>query len=252
MSGPRAGRCHHAGAVAQLTLASLNARWGYDVENRPFDLERVIADLDTDVVVLQEVWEPNDGPGAARRASDRLGYSFSEVPLAGSNVRVEPRITRHDHEVDGWWGLAVLSRVPDVRARSIEVGRRRGRFDVAHRQALVVELPLGGARLTLVAVHLSFVPPNAIAQLARLRQRLRAIDGPLVVVGDFNLPAPCVLAALRPARPAVRGKTFPARGPIAQLDHLLVQGGATATGGAVNGPVGSDHLPIVATIRVGA
>ncbi len=236
--------------MASFTLASFNARWGYDTANRPFDVEAACASLDTDVIALQEVWEPDHGPGPARLAAEALGYRFYEAPLSGSNVRREPRITRRDHEIDGWWGLALLSRLPLLHPRTVDLGRRGGRVDVAHRRVILAEVELDRGCITIVVVHLSFVAPNTVTQLVRLRRLLAAEPGPAVVVGDFNLPRLVVAPALSPWRPAVRGATFPAHRPRAQLDHLLVHGGASATGGIVAESLGSDHRPIRATVSV--
>lgn len=237
--------------MAKFTIASFNARWGYDTANRPFDVLAACSLLDADVIALQEVWEPDDEPGAARKAATALGYQFFEAPLSGSNVRVEPRITRHQHETDGWWGLALLSRLPLSKPRWVDLGRRRGRVDVAHRRAILAGVDIGGSTVTVAAVHLSFVTPSTIAQLRRLRRMLRATTGPTVVVGDFNLPRAVVGRALGPWRSVVRGATYPDQRPLLQLDHVLVNGGLSATGGVLAAGLGSDHRPVRATVSVG-
>lgn len=236
--------------MAHFSLASFNSRWGYDTANRPFDLTGACAALDADVIALQEVWEPDREAGAAHRAAQSLGYSYFEAPLSGSNVRAEPRITRRLHEIDGWWGLALLSRLPLSTVRTVDLGRRAGRIDLAHRQAIVAIIEVGGHQVDLTAVHLSFVPPNALVQLARLR-RLVAHDGPQIVAGDFNLPRAVVGRSFAGWESAIRDATFPARRPRAQLDHVLAHGGATVSRARVLPHLGSDHLPVWAEIAVG-
>lgn len=246
-------------AVA-FSVASFNVRWGYAADNTPFDLTAVCRQLDADIVALQEVWEPDDGPGQGRRAAETLGYELFEAPLSGSNVRAEPRITRHHHETDGWWGTALLSRLPLRSPRTVDLGRAGGRVDLAHRQAIVAAVQVGAVTVGVAVVHLSFFWPSTLAQVWRLRAVTAAsLAGPMIVVGDFNLPAALVRAAFGRAggaspaagwTPAVRGRTFPAHRPVVQLDHLLVRGGDLAV---VNGSVlpasGSDHRPIRAKLR---
>src|SRR4051794_35604000 len=163
--GAPSGGWHDRPTVPELTFASFNARWGYDTSNQPFDVVGACRELDADVIALQEVWEPDREPGQARQAADALGYQYVEAPLSGSNVRVEPRITRRKDQIDGWWGLALLSRLPLSHLRTVELGRRGGIVDIAHRQAIEAEVELEGTVITITVVHLSFVVGNTVAQL---------------------------------------------------------------------------------------
>lgn len=229
----------------RFTVASFNARWGYDLTDTPFDLVAVCTDLAADVIALQEVWEAFGTEGEARRAADALGYHFAEARLSGSNVRSGPRITRAEEEIDGWWGIALLSRYPLRSVRAVALGRTVGRVDLAERHLLTAELEVGGATISVAVVHLSFFLPDAVAQLVRLRRRLdAAVRHPTVVVGDFNLPAAVVSRAFRGWQRGVRGRTWPAHRPVSQLDHVLVRGGLDAGSGAVLSRTGSDHRPI--------
>jgi endonuclease/exonuclease/phosphatase family metal-dependent hydrolase len=234
--------------VPELTFASFNARWGYDTSNQPFDVVGACRELDADVIALQEVWEPHQEPGQARQAADALGYAYVEAPLSGSNVRVEPRITRRKDEIDGWWGLALLSRLPLSHLRTVELGRRSGLVDIAHRQAIQAEVELDGTPITVTVVHLSFVIGNALAQLRRLHTLVEAGTGPQVVTGDFNLPRALVAPTFRTWDHAALGPTFPARRPTAQLDHVLVRGGLSVRSSEVRPGLGSDHLPVWARL----
>jgi endonuclease/exonuclease/phosphatase family metal-dependent hydrolase len=46
----------------------------------------------------------------------------------------------------------------------------------------------------------------------------------------------------------VKGRTWPAARPHSQLDHILVNPHLTPVAGRVLSGVGSDHLPVQATI----
>ena len=48
----------------------------------------------------------------------------------------------------------------------------------------------------------------------------------------------------------VRGRTFPARRPHSQIDHVLVRGGIQALEGEVLAETPSDHRPIRARLRL--
>jgi len=64
-----------------------------------------------------------------------------------------------------------------------------------------------------------------------------------VIAGDFNMCRPTVYLA-RPYRPVVRGRTWPAWRPLAQVDHVLAGGDVGIAEGSVPPAIGSDHLPV--------
>ncbi len=108
----------------------------------------------------------------------------------------------------------------------------------------------GGSTLDVVAVHLSSrVPRGPVFQLLDLRGKLPVPERVAVVAGDFNFWGPTVRALLPGWRRTVRGRTWPARAPHSQIDHILVRPTMRATTSAVLAPVGSDHRPVRATIR---
>ena len=232
-----------------FTISSFNARWGLTVADDPFDLPAVVADFDTDLVSLQEVWNPTDDPGPLHDTAEEHGYQLVEAPLAASFIRPRPEITTDLRQATGTWGIAFLSRLPVTGIETVDLGRVFDRWDVATRYAILAEVTVGHATVTVATVHLSFAMPNALGQLRRLdhvlpRSRLS------VVVGDCNLWGPAAAAALGGRRRAVRGRTWPAHRPHSQLDHILLSRGLRADEGRVLPPAGSDHLPVQARIRV--
>ena len=236
--------------MATLSITSFNTRWGLDVDDVPFDVPAAVAGFGTDVVALQEVWEPNDGSGPLRAAAADLGYRFLHVPQADSFVDPRPEITADRARADGTWGVALLCRPPVVRTQTLDLGRLVERWDVATRYGLLAELEVDGVGITVAAHHLSFALPNALAQLRRLSGALPR-HRPSVVAGDCNLWGPLASRAVRGHRRAVLGRTWPAHRPHSQLDHLLVSADIGVSDAAVLAPAGSDHLPIRATLSFG-
>lgn len=243
-SGPPCG-------VPGFTLTSFNTRWGLDVDDRPYDLHGTVRSFDTDLVALQEVWDPDGGPGGVRPIAADLGYAVHEAALAGSSVRARPEISRDPAMIDGSWGIALLSRRPILSVRTLDLGRLIPRWDVASRVAVVAEIDIDGCPVTFAVIHLSYVLPDAPAQLRRLRSLLPA-DRPSVVAGDCNLWGPVATVAMTGWRRAVRGRTWPAARPHSQLDHVFVSPGIEVVRGAVLAPAGSDHRPIRAELHVAA
>ncbi len=237
--------------MATFTITSFNALWGRTPDGVPYDLVAAVAGFDTDVIALQEVWVPADDDAGSIHQLGQLGYEVLHLPLSPSSVTPRPEITHRPEEAAGTWGVALLSRIPVARWREVDLGHVVERWDVAHRRAVLADLDLEGRMVTVAAHHLSFVLPNAAAQLRRLGQWLPT-DRPTVVAGDCNLWGPVAARALGRHRRAVRGRTWPAHRPHSQLDHLLVSEGIEVVDQSVLEPAGSDHLPVRATLRLRA
>ncbi|GAA1643141.1 endonuclease/exonuclease/phosphatase family protein [Actinoplanes couchii] len=227
-----------------LRLASLNMHCGLDHRGVPFSVKQAVTTLNTDVVVVQENWRVHGSDSLAATAAADCGYpSYTELDLVPDTPLADLEVvdgTAPDET--GAWGLAVLSRVPWDRQWTVAIGAAPGDV-VGERTAQVIEFP----EVRVVNVHLTHRLLHGPAQLRRLLAALRADPRPTVLAGDLNMCRPTVHLA-RGFRPAVRGRTFPARFPVAQLDHLLAGPGVTVTAAAVGPAVGSDHLPVRATI----
>ena len=235
--------------MTTFTLTSFNARWGLTIDDEPFDLASVVAGFDTDVVSLQEVWEPAEGHGDLAATAASLGYHLVHVPLSPSRVDPRPEITADPAEATGTWGVALLSRLPVRSTRIVDLGRIIERWDVADRYAILAEIAIGEATVTITAVHLSFALPNALAQLRRLGGYLPS-HRPSVIAGDCNLWGPLATAVVGDHRRAVRGRTWPAARPHSQLDHILVSPAVAVIDASVLPPAGSDHRPVQARLQV--
>jgi endonuclease/exonuclease/phosphatase family metal-dependent hydrolase len=237
-----------------ITLASLNLHGGLTARGEPFDVAEACHRLKADVITLQEAWRPDEQPDLMTAVAAELGAQVRHRGLARNTSRALLGVGTDTRA--GTWGLAVLSQLPVTGYQEIELGRAPG--DRISRAAQVVTLTTpGGAALRVVNTHLThrFTSP---VQLIRLTRRLAAglAPGPAggpdvatVIVGDLNMPRPGTLTAAG-YRATVRGRTYPAGRPWIQLDHLLVRGPVRVSGAEVADPVGSDHLPIRAELRV--
>lgn len=231
----------------RFTLTSLNARWGLDLDDRPFGLADAVASFDSDVIAVQEVFEPDDAPHPLAEVAANGGYRLLTAALSPSFVDPSPEITRDRGQATGDWGIALLSRLPVRDTHTIDLGRFLDRWDVADRLSILATVEVAGEPVLIATAHLSFALPNALSQLRTLRGRLRRADRS-IVVGDLNLWGPLAAGTLGGHRRAVRGRTWPAHRPHSQLDHILISDGLTAEASRVLSPVGSDHLPVAATL----
>jgi endonuclease/exonuclease/phosphatase family metal-dependent hydrolase len=233
-----------------FSLASLNLHCGLDGRARPFAVTEAVRALSADVLLVQENWRPRGTDSLARRAALASGYEhLAELDLVSDVPLADLKIARGEvPDETGAWGLAVLSRLPVRSYATVALGAAPG--DVAGRRfAQVVEVQYADAVLRVVNVHLTHRLVHGPRQLRRLIRWLGDSDVPTVLGGDFNMCRPTVYLA-RGFRPGVRGRTWPAHRPVAQIDHVLAGPGVTVNWQEVAPPAGSDHLPIRAGLEL--
>jgi endonuclease/exonuclease/phosphatase family metal-dependent hydrolase len=230
----------------QVTIASLNLHGGLDRRGQPFDVDAACHDLKADIIALQEVWHPDGQPDPLAPLARALGAEVKHASLvAHSSLR---RLRVGPSTAPGAWGLAVLTVLPVTGYHVVDLGRAP--WDPCRRAAQVFTLTTpGGKPLRVVNTHLThrFI---SVIQLRRLVRLLADGADPTVIAGDLNMPRVLTGAAAGYAD-AVRGRTYPAHRPLAQLDHLLAGRRLAGLDGEVLDPVGSDHRPVRAQFSVG-
>jgi endonuclease/exonuclease/phosphatase family metal-dependent hydrolase len=240
--------------TARLRIVTWNIHKGIGVDRR-YRLERIVcvlADLDADVVCLQEVDRgvPRSRlDDQAQRLSDELGYPHAAL---GLNVRVR----------GGAYGNLTLARTPleDVHNVDLTVPPKK------RRSGLVTRVRSGPPLGWLVAnVHLGLMHVERRMQVRRLLAHLfrgAAPDQPLVIAGDWNDWSTRLVrhvmnehgfhVARSDARP--RGEpTWPSRRPVLRLDRILYRDPIRCHHVACVlddvTRVASDHLPLVVELE---
>lgn len=206
-----------------------------------FDPERVaavLAEIDADVIALQEVQTGTTGSNLLHLFRDRLGAE------AVHGVTMLRR--------DAEFGNVVLTRHPVVSVErhdlSVPPHEPRGALDVL--------LDCGGRALRVLATHLGLWPYERRRQVKHLLGALGDDTGlPTVVMGDVNewflwgRPLRWLHVQFR-RTPAPA--TFPSYLPVFALDRMWVRPRAALQRLAVHASplarVASDHLPLVATL----
>jgi endonuclease/exonuclease/phosphatase family metal-dependent hydrolase len=222
---------------------------GMDRRTAPHRIVDVLRDIDADVVALQEVI--GAGPAGAGQAEE-IGAAIG-MGWVMASVR---HLRRH------LFGNVVLSRFPIVHHSQYDLSWRTCEPRACQRADL--DLGHGGA-LHVYNVHLGTAVLERRYQAPRLASFVHdhRIHGPKEILGDFNEwmrgLATKTLSSLFDSidirAHLKRRRTYPGLFPVLHLDHIYYEGNVIVR--SVELPrtrkalMASDHLPLVANLRVG-
>lgn len=231
-----------------LTIASYNVHKCVGTDKR-FDPDRVaevIAEIDADILALQE---------ADRRFGRRHGLLDIAALERRTGLALLPlSLERGGH---GWHGNALLvrnARALRLRRLVLPGGEPRG--------AVMADLELPAGRLRIVSAHLGLLRRHRVQQAEAILAALAvAEDIPTVMLGDLNEWRPGRRSSLRAleagfsdARPGPA--TFPSRRPLLPLDRILGRPRglvrAIEPHDSALARIASDHLPIKARLDMAA
>lgn len=222
-----------------MRIATWNLHEAVGVDGRclPARIARVLAELDADVVALQE-FSPRRG------TVDELVAELEHA--AKASLVLMPTFLKRGRV----FGNALLCRLPivSVEACDLAVERREPR------NAIDARVDWQGRPLRVLATHLGLRRGERMLQVERVGALLDD-DLPTVLLGDFNEWS--LLGSLAPLERRLARvpapPTFPSPYPVARLDRLFASLQLRASHVHVHrsrsARVASDHLPLVATIE---
>lgn len=207
----------------------------------PERIVSLIADLDADVVALQEVED------------SQCGVTTVVPFLAESlNMRIAGRTSHLRHGLD--YGNLLLTKVEprEVQPLDLAVPGREPRA------ATAADIELHGVRVRVFATHFGLSLRERYRQVSTLVGRLASSDADLTILcADFNewLPYSAVHGVLRQTLGrSVKRRTFPSRFPMLSLDRVYAapQDAIVAVTAVNNAQtrLASDHLPVVADFEL--
>lgn len=227
-----------------LRIASWNVHScvGRDGLHDPARTSAVIAQMDLDMVALQEFRYPGDIALETRTPVVLVELESYECALG-------PTFSHSGH----CFGNVVLTRHPIRDLQRIDLSQSRRE----PRGALAVTID-AGVRVHVVATHLGLKQSERRIQVRRLVEHLDSLTDEIVIVlGDFNdwLPGRSVAHLLdRRFGRAPRRRTFPSGWPLLSLDRIWVHPRrvlrSLETFSTPQSRRASDHLPVIAEVAL--
>ena len=221
---------------------------GLDGRTRIERIAAVLASIDADIIALQEVIGASPlRPGQAAELGAALGMGWVMAPAR--------------HLRNSLFGNVVLSRFPV---------RNHQQYDLTWktcepRNCQRVDVAIDEFTLHLYNVHLGTSLMERRHQAPRLATLVhdRRVPSPKIVLGDFNewargLATDILAERLQSVdlrKHLSRWRTYPGFFPVLHLDHIYFEGRVEVIKVAMPrdrmAKMASDHLPLVADLRIG-
>jgi endonuclease/exonuclease/phosphatase family metal-dependent hydrolase len=225
----------------RLRIATYNVHGGVGLDRRydPERIARVIAEMDADVVALQEL-------------QSRGGRDMLDTLRRETHAHSIAAITfRNAH---GDFGNGLLSRRPIASNERIDLSMH-GREP---RNAIDATVDCQGIPLRIIATHLGLKPSERREQSARLVAALKKQpDRATVLLGDINdwtLPRHALRALHAHFGESRAHATYPSVFPVLALDRIWVSAPSalvrTYRHQTRTARLASDHLPLVAELEL--
>jgi endonuclease/exonuclease/phosphatase family metal-dependent hydrolase len=240
-----------ASSHVDIRIATYNVHRcrGMDRRTSPQRIAEVLREIDADVIALQEVI--GAGPAGAGQAEE-IGAALG----MGWVMTAVRQLRRH------LFGNVILSRFPITDHSQYDLSWRTCEARACQRADLDLE---HGRVLHVYNVHLGTAVLERRYQAPRLASYVhdRRVRGPKIILGDFNEwmrgLATKTLSSLFESidihAHLQRRRTYPGLFPMVHLDHIYYEGEVDVR--SVELPrhrkalIASDHLPLVANLRIG-
>jgi endonuclease/exonuclease/phosphatase family metal-dependent hydrolase len=252
----KSARAEREKHTLRIMTYNVHSCLGMDGKLSPKRIARVIARYAPDIVCLQEL-------DVQRLRSNQ----DDQAHLIAEHLEMEFHFHPAVHLEEERYGDAILTHYP---LRVVQVGHLpspEGARAKEPRGALWVEIETGNGPVQVINTHLGLSPNERALQIDALlgEQWMGSPDctGPLVFCGDFNLiPSSKLFRRIAERFPDAQEsfeghvplRTLGTRLPIARIDHIFMDRSIHVV--AVEVPsssltrVASDHLPVIADVRL--
>src|SRR5882672_912475 len=237
-------------STQKLRVMTYNIHVGVGMDKK-LDLPRIAAVINAqhpDLVGLQEV---DRGVTRTQR--------IDEIVELSKLTRMEYAFAFNLHYQGGQYGVAILSRFP-IRATDHRLFQNTR--EAERRGFIRAEVSVDGRVLNFVTTHLDYqYEDGRLFEAQQLLSALKDVQGPLVIVGDFNdIPAGRAYQLMRyqfgdawiESRSTDEGFSYPTDKPAKRIDYIFFRSTdrvRTKRAWIVKTEA-SDHVPVVADLEV--
>ena len=229
-----------------IKVASYNIRKsiGTDRRRQPERIMKILAEIDADIVALQEV-DRRFGERATTLSPDLL-VDFTNYMPVRFGIREQSL---------GWHGNVLLVK------KGIEV-RNPQRIELPAfepRGAVMADVVIDGTAMRVVGMHLGLLGNSRMKQADAVVGYLEKLEDrmPTVIMGDLNQWAQdggCLAEFARHHDIIPLGPSFHSRRPMLPLDRIITSRDFRLEGAGVHrsalARTGSDHLPVWAALSL--
>lgn len=232
--------------MKMLKVASYNIRKsiGTDRRRQPERIMQILAEVNADIVALQEV---------DRRFGTRVSTLSAEA-IVDQSAYLPVRFGIRQESL-GWHGNAILVR------KGIELVDQQ-RIDIPSfepRGAVLADVRIDGTLVRIMGMHLGLIGTTRLKQAQAIVAYLEKIEGkaPTVIMGDLNQwssDGGCLAQFARHHNVIAPGPSFHSRRPMLGLDRIITSRDiellATGVHHTPLSSLGSDHLPVWAQLKL--
>jgi len=217
--------------------------------------------MNPDVIALQEVdhlQDRSNGMQTTIEIAERCGFkdwafgpTLHGTPGSQWSEAIDISTSHQQNELPTSYGIALLSKIPVLSWHYKRLNRspiglpllvaspKGGRIAYVSDEPRVGVAAVLENGITVIAAHLSFVPPVNTLQLRALRRWAEALPGKKIFIGDLNalIFGKAGLTSLH------KGKSYPGWNPKVKFDFILSDD-IQARELTLEYPGVSDHLPI--------
>ncbi len=269
-----------------MRVVTFNLHAGVDGWGRPTGALEHLIELSPDIAVCPEMWRgdqvDDEGSDFVAELTERLALRGQFVPLAraervttghgprrwqpllahftgerGLYFREHRELTpqQRSHRANrpqvetGEWGLGLFTSLPILSLEVTSLGRLPR--EKVRRALIVARLEFEGRPIHVVAVHGSHLTHGSPLLYRRVTRIVAGLDPtlPTILAGDFNCWRPLLRLLLPGWTSLARARTWPARRPHSQIDHILARGPwRVKSSAATDG--GSDHRALCADVTL--
>jgi endonuclease/exonuclease/phosphatase family metal-dependent hydrolase len=230
-----------------IKVASYNIRKsvGLDWKRQPSRILDILAELDADIIALQEV---------DRRFGSERASSIGEDDILNRSRYNPVRFNIRPMSL-GWHGNAILVRkgITVLDSQRIELP------GIEPRGAVMADLDVEGTAVRIVGMHLGLFGPNRRQQARAVLNYLERREGrhPTVIMGDlnqWNADGGCLTDFAGDHNVLAPGPSFHSSRPMLALDRIITSRDFSVEAMGVHHSAlaarGSDHLPIWAKLSL--